>query len=129
MVAKNSVGIAFAHHYISRQSPTLIVHFNFSSSLSFIYFRRAKVAKRPAPAKSVITAFCSRVASDIPRPAVICRKQLFVQASGTKQLASHAITASRICTAQTNFVLFPMLARLFAVILMVPVLKYYHFTR
>ena len=100
----------------------------FSSSLSFIYFRRAKVAKRPAPAKSVITAFCSRVASDIPRPAVICRKQLFVQASGTKQLASHAITASRICTAQTNFVLFPLLARLFAVILMVPVLKYYHCT-
>ena len=148
MVAKNSVGIAFAHHYISRQSPTLIVHFNFSSSLSFIYFRRAnqrsppegakgKVAKRPAPAKSAITAFCSRVASDIPRPAerwsallwgakapVVaniahsqwCRKQLFVQASGTKQLASHAITASRICTAQTNFVLFPLLARLFAVI-------------
>ena len=121
MVAKNSVGIAFAHHYISRQSPTLIVHLYFSSSLSFIYFRRAKVAKRPAPAKSVITAFCSRVASDIPRPAVICRKQLFVQASGTKQLAYHAITASRICTAQTNFVLFPLLARLFAVILMVPV--------
>ena len=149
MVAKNSVGIAFAHHYISRQSPTLIVHFNFSSSFSFIYFRRAKVAKRPSPAKSVITAFCSRVASDIPRsaerwsallwgakaPVVAniarsqwCRKQLFVQASGTKQLASHAITASRICTAQTNFVLFPLLARLFAVILMVPVLKYYHCT-
>ena len=124
MVAKNSVGIAFAHHYISWQSPTLIVHLYFSSSLSFIYFRRAKVAKRPAPAKSVITAFCSRVASDIPRSAVICRKQLFVQASGTKQLAYHAITASRICTAQTNFVLFPLLARLFAVILMVPVLKY-----
>ena len=124
MVTKNSVGIAFAPHYISRQSPTLIVHFYFFSSLSFIYFRRAKVAKRPAPAKSVITAFCSRVASDIPRSAVICRKQLFVQASGTKQLAFHAITASCICTAQTNFVLFPLLARLFAVILMVPVLKY-----
>ena len=56
----------------------------FSSSLSFIYFRRAKVAKRPAPAKSVITAFCSRVASDIPRPAVICRKQLFVSSIGDK---------------------------------------------
>ena len=117
----------------------------FSSSLSFIYFRRSKVAKRPALAKSVITDFCSRVASDIPRPAerwsallwgakapVVaniarpqwCRKQLSVQASGTKQLASHAITASRICTAQTNFVLFPLLARLYAVILMVPVLKY-----
>ena len=100
--------------------------------------------------KSAITAFCSRVASDIPRsaerwsallwgakaPVVAniahsqwCRKQLFVQASGTKQLASHAITASRICTAQTNFVLFPLLARLFAVILMVPVLKYYHSAR
>ena len=100
--------------------------------------------------KSAITAFCSRVASDIPRsaerwsallwgakaPVVAniarsqwCRKQLFVQASGTKQLAFHAITASRICTAQTNFVLFPLLARLFAVILMVPVLKYYHSAR
>ena len=104
---------------------------------SFVFFFKSfytcflslkKHQKRPAPAKSVITAFCSRVASDIPRPAVICRKQLFVQASGTKQLAFHAITASRICTAQTNFVLFPMLARLFAVILMVPVLKYYNFT-
>ena len=66
MVTKNSVGIAFAHHYISRQSPTLIVHLYFSSSLSFIYFRRAKVAKRPSPAKSVITAFCSRVAGRHP---------------------------------------------------------------
>ena len=127
--------------FCSPSNSTALLNLNcslvFSSSLSFIYFRRAKVAKRPSPAKSVITAFCSRVASDIPRPAerwsallwgakapVVaniarsqwCRKQLFVQASGTKQLAFHAITASRICTAQTNFVLFPLLARLFAVI-------------
>ena len=101
-----------------------------NSSLSFMFFWRPKERKAPAPAKSVITDFCSRVASDIPRLAVICHKQLFVQASGTKQLAFHAITASRICTAQTYFILFPMLARLFAVILMVPVsLLYYHCTR
>ena len=135
-------GLAFAYYCILRQSSTLIIHLYFSSSLSFMFFWRPKERKAPAPAKSVITAFCSRVASDIPRPAerwsallwgakapVVaniarpqwCRKQLFVQASGTKQLASHAITVSRICTAQTNFVLFPLLARLFAVILMVPV--------
>ena len=127
---KNVVGLAFAHHCILRQSSTLIVHLYFSSSLSFMFFWRPKERKAPAPAKSVITAFCSRVASDIPRLAVICHKQLFVQASGTKQLAFHAITASRICTAQTYFILFPMLARLFAVILMVPVsLLYYHCTR
>ena len=92
--------------------------------------------------KSVITAFCSRVASDIPRPAerwsallwgakapVVANiahsqwyhKQLFVQASGTKQLAFHAITATQQCTAQTYFVLFPLLTRLFAEILMVTV--------
>ena len=87
-----------------------------------MFFWRPKERKAPTPAKSVITAFCSRVASDIPRLAVICHKQLFVQASGTKQLAFHVITASHICTAQTYFILFPMLARLFAVILMVPVL-------
>ena len=102
------------------------LHIFFFKSFSLNFSSREKLQKRPSPAKSVITAFCSGVASDIPQPAVICRKQLFVQASGTKQLALHAITASRICTAQTNFVLFPLLARLFAVILMVPVLKYYH---
>ena len=127
---KNVVGLAFAHHCILLQSSTLIIHLYFSSSRSFMFFWRPKERKAPAPAKSVITAFCSRVASDIPRLAVICHKQLFVQASGTKQLAFHAITASHICTAQTYFILFPMLARLFAVILMVPVsLLYYHCTR
>ena len=44
--------------------------------------------------KSVTTAFCSRVASDILRSAVVCLKQLFVQPSGTKELAFHAITAT-----------------------------------
>ena len=45
MAAKNSVGIAFAHHYISRLSPTLIVHFNFSSSLSIRAFCRSNQYK------------------------------------------------------------------------------------
>ena len=44
--------------------------------------------------KSVTTAFCSRVASDILRSSVVCLKQLFVQPSGTKELAFHAITAT-----------------------------------
>ena len=44
--------------------------------------------------KSVTTAFCSRVASDILRLAVVCRRQLFVQPSGTKELAFHAITTT-----------------------------------
>ena len=93
----------------------------FSSSRSFMFFWRPKERKAPALAKSVTTAFCSRVASDIPRLAVVCHKQLSVQTSGTKQLAFHAITTTCTYTAQTNFVLFPMLARLYAVILIVPV--------
>ena len=98
----------------------------FSSSLSFMFFWWPKERKAPALAKSVTTAFCSRVASDVPRLAVVCHKQLFVQASGTKQLAFHAITATCIYTAQTNFVLFPLLDRLVAVILIVPVFFWYY---
>ena len=114
----------------------------FFKSFYTCFLSLKKHQKRPAPAKSVITAFCSRVASDIPRSAerwsallwgakapVVAtiahspwsHKQLFVQASGTKQLAFHAITATQQCTAQTYFVLFPLLTRLFAEILMVTV--------
>ena len=121
----NLVQFSYIHSVVLNLNFSIVFYFK---SFYTCFLSLKKHQKRPAPAKSVITAFCSRVASDIPRSAVICRKQLFVQASGTKQLAFHAITASRICTAQTNFVLFPMLARLFAVILMVPVLKYYNFT-
>ena len=38
----------------------------FSSCLSFMFFHRVKEPKRPPPAKSVITAFCSRVARQHP---------------------------------------------------------------
>ena len=125
MIQLQTIGVQKTR-FRSPLNSTAVLNLNCSLIFSFKSFYTCflsdkKHQKRPAPAKSVITAFCSRVASDIPRPAVICRKQLFVQASGTKQLAFHAITASRICTAQTNFVLFPLLARLFAVILMVPV--------
>ena len=58
-------------------------------------FCRSKRSKNARHAqKSVTTAFCSRVASDILRSAVVLRKQLFVQPSGTKELAFHAITAT-----------------------------------
>ena len=50
----------------ARRSSTLIVHLHSVSSLSFIYFRRAKVAKRPAETKSVVCSFCSRVALQHP---------------------------------------------------------------
>ena len=63
---KNVVGLAFAHHCILLQSSTLIVHLYFSSSLSFMFFWRPKERKAPAPAKSVITAFCSGVAGRHP---------------------------------------------------------------
>ena len=59
-------------------------------------FCRSKRSKNARHAqKSVTTAFCSRVASDILRSPVVWRKQLFVQPSGTKELAFHAITATR----------------------------------
>ena len=60
-------------------------------------------------------ALCSQVASDILQSRKICRKQLFVQPSGIKELAFHAITATLICTAQTAFILLPLPERLFAV--------------
>ena len=123
-------GLAFVYCCILRLSSTLIVYLDCIQVVLYVLFITEKNQKVPSPAKSVTTAFCSRVASDILRLAVVFRKQLFVQASGTKQLAFHAITATHICTAQTNFVLFPMLDRLLAVILMVPVLFLdYHCTR
>ena len=40
--------------------------YRFCKQNSFIYFRRAKVAKRPAETKSVVCSFCSRVALQHP---------------------------------------------------------------
>ena len=60
-------------------------------------------------------ALCSQVASDILQSRKICRKQLFVQSSGIKELAFHAITTTLISTAQTAFILLPLPERLFAV--------------
>ena len=53
MVAKNSVGIAFAHHYISRQSPTLIVHLYFLQVFLYVLFVAQKAPKTPGTGKDV----------------------------------------------------------------------------
>ena len=53
-------------------------------------------------ARKVFSSFVAR----LPQTA-------FVQFSGTKQLALHALTATLISTAQTYFVLFPQLERRF----------------
>ena len=60
----------------------------------FVIFRGKRSKNARHTQKSVTTAFCSRVASDILRSAVVCLKQLFVQSSGTKELAFHATTAT-----------------------------------
>ena len=65
--------------------------FNLIFIRSFIAWKNQSVRHAQ---KSVTTAFCSRVASDILCLAVVCLKQLFVQPSGTKELAFHAITAT-----------------------------------
>ena len=78
--------------------------------------QNARHARKNSP-----TALCSQVAGNILRSGRSCRKQLVVQALGTKELAIHAITAAHFSTAQTTFVLSPLLERLFAVIFSVPV--------
>ena len=70
---------------------------------SILTFRRAKSYKSARHCKNSHFALCSGVASNILQSHKICRKQLFVQSSGIKGLAFHAITATLICTAQTGF--------------------------
>ena len=50
--------------------------------------------KAPGTSKNSHFVFCSQVASDIPRSHKICLKQLLVQISGAKELASHGKTAT-----------------------------------
>ena len=97
---------------------TVVLSFTISYLFSFC---RAKGAKRPAHEKNSPTALCSQVAGNILRSSRSCRKQLVVQALGTKELAFHALTATSFTRTQTAFVLFPLLERLFAVFFMVPV--------
>ena len=79
-----------------------------------MFFHRVKEPKRPAPQKQSQQPFAHAAMASI-RPAVAFRKQLFVQSSGIKELAFHAITATLISTAQTAFILLPLPERLFAV--------------
>ena len=70
--------IAFARRFILRRFSTLIVHFNFSSSRSFMFFWRPKERKAPAHLKSSPPFLCSGVASDIPRSKRCCHLNLSV---------------------------------------------------
>ena len=83
-------------------------------SRSIMFFHRVKEPKRPALQKQSQQPFAHAAVASI-RPAVAFRKQLFVQSSGIKELAFHAITSTLIYTAQTAFILFPLPERLFAV--------------
>ncbi|MBO5135307.1 MAG: hypothetical protein J6C15_09180, partial [Bacteroidaceae bacterium] len=85
-----------------------------------ILFMTEKYAKGPGTWQKQSQQPSAHAAMASIRPAVACHKQLFVQTSGIKELAFHAITATLICTAQTAFILFPMSERLFAVFLIVP---------
>ena len=96
-----------------RYHSTVVLLFLSSHLFSFC---RAKGAKRPAHEKNSPTALCSQVAGNVLRSSRSCRKQLVVQAVGTKELAIHALTATLLSTAQTTFVLSPLPERLFAVI-------------
>ena len=96
-----------------RYHSTVVLLFLSSHLFSFC---RAKGAKRPAHEKISPTALCSQVAGNVLRSSRSCRKQLVVQAVGTKELAFHEMTATPLSTAQTTFVLAPLLERLFAVI-------------
>ena len=94
-VAPVARAISYGWYWIALNSSVLFI----SNSLYITYFLRSFIAWKNQSArhaqKSVTTAFCSRVASDILRSAVVLRKQLFVQPSGTKELAFHATPATR----------------------------------
>ena len=92
----------------------------FLLSFYHILFMTEKYAKGPGTWQKQSQQPFAHAAMASIRPAVACHKQLFVQTSGIKELAFHAITATLICTAQTAFILFPLPERLFAVFLIVP---------
>ena len=70
--------IAFARRFILRRFSTLIVHFNFSSSRSFMFFWRPKERKAPAHGKSSRHLLCSGVASNILQSKSPCHLNLSV---------------------------------------------------
>ena len=111
---KNSVGIAFAHHYILQQSSTLIVHFNFSSSRSFMFFWRPKERKAPAHLKSSPPFLCSGVAGRHPsvKPGAKAHSfgelKLILSKFGCTQHSANKFASAFVCT---NFPVVANIAR------------------
>ena len=87
------------------------------------YFFVARKSNQKAPVTGKISHNSLLLASRKRHPSVGCYlPQTAIRSSiGDKKLAFHAITATQQFTAQTYFVLFPLLTRLFAEILMVTV--------
>ena len=96
------MGIDICLVFFNTTYPWPVVVYSFCRR-SILTFRRAKSYKSARHCKNSHFALCSGVASNILQSHKICRKQLFVQSSGIKGLAFHAITATLICTAQTGF--------------------------
>ena len=67
MVAKNSVGIALAHHYILQQSPTLIIHLYFLQVVLSCSFGGQKNEKPRHTYSPVHLFFAQESLGDIPR--------------------------------------------------------------
>ena len=67
----------------------------FVCSLSFLTFCRAKSYKNARHRQNKAQQPFARAVLASTRSAVVCRSQLIVQASGAKELAFHALTATR----------------------------------
>ena len=69
--------------------------FELYCSLSLLTFCRAKSYKNARHRQNKAQQPFARAALASTRSAVVCRSQLIVQASGAKELAFHALTATR----------------------------------
>ena len=67
----------------------------FVCTLSLLTFCRAKSYKNARHRQNKAQQPFARAVLASTRPAVVCRSQLVVQASGAKELACHALTATR----------------------------------
>ena len=67
----------------------------FVCTLSLLTFCRAKSYKNARHRQNKAQQPFARAVLASTRPAVVCRSQLIVQASGAKELAFHALTATR----------------------------------
>ena len=100
--------LAFARRQILQQSSTLIVHFNFPSSLSLCTFLK-KVPKTWAAVSGIRCFLCSQIAS------AFAAAIFFGRCAPRRSPLVAMLGAARTRFAQTSCRLFPCIARLLAV--------------